>query len=48
MFESMNAAITFDRLQPVVDEVIPFAEARRAYELLESGQHFGKIVISHS
>ena len=48
MFEAMNAAITLHHLKPVVHEVIPFSEARRAYELLESGKHFGKIVISHS
>jgi NADPH:quinone reductase-like Zn-dependent oxidoreductase len=48
MFEAMNAAITLHQLKPVMHKVVPFAEARRAYELLESGQHFGKIVISHA
>lgn len=48
MFEAMNSAITLHHLKPVVHEIVPFAEARRAYELLESGKHFGKIVISHS
>lgn len=48
MFEAMNTAITLNYLKPVVHEVIPFSEARRAYELLESAKHFGKIVISHS
>jgi NADPH:quinone reductase-like Zn-dependent oxidoreductase len=48
MFEAMNAAITLHRLKPVVDRVVPFLEAQRAYKLLESGKHFGKIVISHS
>jgi NADPH:quinone reductase-like Zn-dependent oxidoreductase len=47
MFEAMNAAIALHRLKPVVDKVFPFLEARRAYELLESGKQFGKIVISH-
>ncbi|VEP14578.1 hypothetical protein H1P_2720006 [Hyella patelloides LEGE 07179] len=46
MFKAMNTAITLHRLKPVVHEVIPFSEARRAYELLESGKHFGKIVIT--
>ncbi|MEQ1856313.1 MAG: zinc-binding dehydrogenase [Longimicrobiales bacterium] len=32
-------------LHPVVHEVVPLAEARRAHELLESGQVFGKLVI---
>jgi NADPH:quinone reductase-like Zn-dependent oxidoreductase len=48
MFEEMNAAIAQNHLKPVVDQVIPFSEAKRAYELLESGNHFGKIVISHA
>jgi NADPH:quinone reductase-like Zn-dependent oxidoreductase len=32
-------------LSPVVHEVIPLAEARRAHELLESGKVFGKLVL---
>ena len=32
-------------LRPVVHEVIPLDEARRAHELLESGKVFGKLVI---
>lgn len=48
MFEAMNTAISQHHLKPVVHDVIPFSEARRAYELLESGKHLGKIIISHS
>jgi NADPH:quinone reductase-like Zn-dependent oxidoreductase len=33
-------------LSPVIHEVVPLAEARRAHELLESGQTFGKLVIT--
>ena len=33
------------KLRPVVDSVLPLAEARRAHERLESGAHFGKIVL---
>jgi NADPH:quinone reductase-like Zn-dependent oxidoreductase len=33
------------RLKPVVDEVIPLAEARRAHEKLEARQAFGKLVL---
>lgn len=46
MFERMNAAIAENGIRPVIHEVVPFAEARRAYDLLQSGNHFGKIVIS--
>jgi NADPH:quinone reductase-like Zn-dependent oxidoreductase len=44
-FEAMNHAIARSNLRPVVDRVFPFEEARRAYERLQSGKHFGKIVI---
>jgi len=33
------------RLKPVVDEVLPLAEARRAHEKLEARQAFGKLVL---
>jgi NADPH:quinone reductase-like Zn-dependent oxidoreductase len=46
MFEAMNRAITANQLKPVVDRVFAFQEAREALKYMESGQHFGKIVIS--
>jgi NADPH:quinone reductase-like Zn-dependent oxidoreductase len=45
MFEAMNRAITLHKLRPVVDKVFPFADAVEAYKYLESGAHFGKVVI---
>ena len=45
MFEAMNRALEVARLEPVVDRVFDFTEARAAYEYLESGKHFGKVVI---
>jgi NADPH:quinone reductase-like Zn-dependent oxidoreductase len=45
MFESMNRAIDLAKLRPVVDRVFPFAQAREALHYLESGAHFGKIVL---
>jgi NADPH:quinone reductase-like Zn-dependent oxidoreductase len=33
------------RLKPVVDSVIPLAEARRAHERIEARRHFGKVVL---
>jgi NADPH:quinone reductase-like Zn-dependent oxidoreductase len=33
------------RLRPVVDRVLPLEECRRGHELLEAGDHFGKIVL---
>ena len=45
MFEAMNRAITLHAMRPVIDRVFPFAEVRAAYQHMESGAHFGKIVI---
>jgi NADPH:quinone reductase-like Zn-dependent oxidoreductase len=45
MFEAMNRAIEASHLQPVIDRVFPFEEAVAAFEHLESGAHFGKVVI---
>jgi NADPH:quinone reductase-like Zn-dependent oxidoreductase len=33
------------RLRPVVDTVLPLAEARRAHERIEARQMFGKVVL---
>lgn len=45
MFEAMNRAITFHRIEPVIDRVFPFEEARDAYRYMKSALHMGKIVI---
>ena len=45
MFEAMNRAIALHQLRPVIDRVFPFEEARAAYRHMESGAHFGKIVL---
>jgi len=45
MFEAMNRAIGLAHLVPVVDHVFPFAEVVEAFRYMESGAHFGKVVI---
>jgi NADPH:quinone reductase-like Zn-dependent oxidoreductase len=45
MFEALVQAAEVARLEPVIDRVFDFTEARAAYEYLASGQHFGKVVI---
>ncbi|MGD9629864.1 MAG: NAD(P)-dependent alcohol dehydrogenase [Pyrinomonadaceae bacterium] len=45
MFEDMLRAIGVNKLRPVVDRVFEFSEAREALKHLESGSHFGKIVV---
>lgn len=44
-FEALNRALAASAIQPVVDRVFAFDQARAAYDYLESGKHFGKIVI---
>lgn len=46
MFASMLKAIEVSQLRPVVDRVFPFNQAVDALEYLESGAHFGKVVIA--
>ena len=45
MFEDMNRAIDFNRLKPVVDRVFSFSELPQALSYMETGSHFGKIVL---
>jgi NADPH:quinone reductase-like Zn-dependent oxidoreductase len=35
-------------IRPVIDSVVPFSEARKAFELLHSGDVFGKVVLDHT
>jgi NADPH:quinone reductase-like Zn-dependent oxidoreductase len=45
MFEQMNEAIAKAALHPVIDRVFGFDQSRDAFLHLQSGSHFGKIVI---
>ena len=45
MFEAMNRAIAQHKIEPVIDRVFSFDETPDAFRHLESGQHFGKIVV---
>ena len=45
-FEAMNAFIAEHHVKPVVDRVIPYSDAKAAFDLMESDEFFGKIVIS--
>ncbi|GAB3108560.1 NAD(P)-dependent alcohol dehydrogenase [Aestuariicella hydrocarbonica] len=44
-FEMMNRAIDFHKLKPVIDRCYRFEELPEALRHLQSGRHFGKIVI---
>lgn len=45
MFERLLSALTANQIHPVIDRAFPFAEARAAYAHLQSGAHFGKVVL---
>jgi NADPH:quinone reductase-like Zn-dependent oxidoreductase len=45
-FEGAFELVKSGKAKPVVDSVYPLAEARAAHERMESGEHFGKVVLS--
>jgi NADPH:quinone reductase-like Zn-dependent oxidoreductase len=48
MFEAMNRAIETNQMRPIIDRIFPFEQARQALTYVESGAHFGKVVINVS
>jgi NADPH:quinone reductase-like Zn-dependent oxidoreductase len=44
-FLALLRAIDGGRWTPAIDSVRPLAEAASAHERLESGEHFGKLVL---
>jgi NADPH:quinone reductase-like Zn-dependent oxidoreductase len=46
-FVAMNAAISANKLRPVIDKVFSFDEVTEAFRYFEAGKYFGKVVISH-
>jgi NADPH:quinone reductase-like Zn-dependent oxidoreductase len=45
MFVDLNRAITVNRMKPVIDRTFEFGEVRDALRYMQSGRHFGKIVV---
>lgn len=46
MFEDMNRVIVEKRIRPVIDRAFPLSEGADALRYLESGSHFGKVVLT--
>jgi NADPH:quinone reductase-like Zn-dependent oxidoreductase len=46
MFEAMNALISAKQIRPVIDRTFALSDAPAAFHHLESGAHFGKIVVT--
>jgi NADPH:quinone reductase-like Zn-dependent oxidoreductase len=47
MFEDMNSAIEVNRMRPVISRIFAFEELAEALKYMETGSHFGKIVIKY-
>ncbi len=47
-FEDMTKAITVAKMKPVIDKVFDFDQAREAMLHMQSGSHFGKVVVTVS
>ena len=47
MFEDMNKAISANRMRPVIDKVFAFDQVPEALRYMESGAHFGKVVVNY-
>lgn len=45
LFRELLESIAQNKIRPVVDKVFPFDQATEAFQYLESGKHFGKVVI---
>ena len=45
LFEALLRALDSSKIKPIIDQTFAFGEARAAYEHVESGKHFGKVVI---
>jgi NADPH:quinone reductase-like Zn-dependent oxidoreductase len=45
MFHRLNRALDASKIEPVIDKSFDFDQAKEAYEYLQSGSHFGKVVV---
>ena len=45
MFEDLSAELGSAQMRPVIDRVFEFEQARSALKYMQSGSHFGKIVV---
>ena len=46
MLEKCMESMALSKYKPVIDKIFPFDNAPEAYKYLQSGKHFGKVVIS--
>lgn len=46
MFEEMNRFLAVKGIRPTIDRIFPFSQTVDAFKHLESGSHFGKVVVT--
>ena len=44
-FDAIAAEFSAGRLTPLIDSVFDISQGRKAFERLQSGQQFGKVVV---
>jgi NADPH:quinone reductase-like Zn-dependent oxidoreductase len=44
-FRDVTSLLWAGKLKPVIDRTMPLSQGREAYEIIEKGDHFGKIVL---
>jgi NADPH:quinone reductase-like Zn-dependent oxidoreductase len=44
-FRDINRLLWSGKLQPIIDRVMPLSKGKKAYEIMEKGKQFGKIVL---
>ena len=44
-FHDVNRLLWTGKLQPIIDRVMPLSDGRKAYEIVERGEQFGKVVL---
>jgi len=45
-FHDVMKLLWSGRLKPVIHHVMPLSEGSQAYQMMEAGQHFGKLVLT--
>ena len=44
-FHDINRLLWSGKLHPIIDRVMPLSDGKKAYEIMEKGEQFGKIVL---
>jgi zinc-binding alcohol dehydrogenase/oxidoreductase len=47
-FDEMLNFVSTHNIKPIISEILPFDEYKKAFEILEKGSQFGKIVLAHT